>query len=128
MLRLGTQTASMTNHLYSREHESATPPAIGTGATLLHWTDRTACTVTTILEGGIVRVQADHAKALHSGFTDCQTWEHSPNPNGATQHFRYDPKRKEWRAVQLNERGRWVLGNGSHVVFGVRDHFYDPGF
>jgi hypothetical protein len=55
-MKLGSETGSLVNHLMSSR--SNTEPNIGTPATLLSWTDRSAATVTKVFEkngrGGIL--------------------------------------------------------------------------
>ena len=48
-MKLGTQTGSLTNHIYSRAVIGQPNPEIGMGATVLCWTDRHAATITAIL-------------------------------------------------------------------------------
>jgi primosomal protein N' len=48
-MKLGAQTASLTNHLQSRATIGQPEPTVGMGATLLGWTDRYAGTIVEVL-------------------------------------------------------------------------------
>jgi hypothetical protein len=130
-LKLGTQTGSLMNHLMSGGRSI---PAVGDGATLLHWTDREPATVievTTKKSGAIeVAVQEDKYRRVDSnGMSESQEYAYEPNPNGSISRFRLDPE-KGWRALRKNEKGNWVLvkGGGSGVRFGVREKYHDFSF
>jgi hypothetical protein len=131
MLKLGSQTGSLTNHLMSGGKQV---PAVGDGATLLHWSDREPGSVieVAVSKKGVVEVavQADSYKRVDkNGFSESQEYEYSPNPEGSIRHFRLDPV-KGWRALMKSEKGNWVLvpGGGSGVRFGSREKYHDFSF
>ena len=72
--RLGTSTGSLINHLMSGSKDST--PIVGTGCSILHWTDRTACTIIEVSENGkTVVVQEDNAVRTDKlGMTDSQSY------------------------------------------------------
>ena len=115
MLRAGTETGSLMNHLMSG---SARGPVVGEGATLLHWTDRTAATVIRVSPSGKTAwLREDTAiRTDDHGMSDSQAYRYEPNPNG-----------REWR-VSLTKRGWRVMGRGSGVLFGVRRAYHDYSF
>ena len=68
-MKLGSETGSLVNHLMSSS--SNTEPNIGTPATLLSWTDRSAATVTKVFEKNgewcCVRKNEDTGRWVESG-------------------------------------------------------------
>lgn len=127
-MKLGTETNSLTNHLYSRMTIGAPEPTIGMGATLLRWTDRTACTVTAI-EGNIITVTEDEAiRTDDNGMSESQAYDYSPNPNGATYQFRRN-RRGQWVNVVRNDAtGRMVKAGGPGLLIGERCAYHDYSF
>ncbi len=98
-------------------------PEVGQGATIIHWTDRTACTIVWVdSKKREVRVQRDHANRVDNrGMSDAQDYKYSPNPNGELYVF------------TLRKNGKWVakgqgLKNGTRLVIGVRMEYYDFSF
>ena len=63
MMKAGTQTGSLVNHLMSQDTPIA--PEIGMGATILSWTDRNAGTIVKITPKQI-HVQEDNAERTDS--------------------------------------------------------------
>jgi hypothetical protein len=129
MMRPGTDTGSLQNHLYSRMTAGQPTPELGMGATVLAWTDRYAATVTAI-DGAIITVRRDRVRlAGGSTLSECQTWAPVPDPEGARYTFRFDEKRG-WREVRLNDNGRWVLipCGGYGLRIGARLEYRDPSF
>lgn len=124
MLKLGTQTNSLTNHLFS---QSSADPEVGMGATLLHWTDRTACTVIA-WDGKVVTLQEDSATRTDSrGMSDSQDYAYAANPDGVIHYYRKDRKGC-WSRVVANETGRLVQADGADLTIGRRDHYHDFSF
>lgn len=135
-MKLGTQTASLMNHLESRATIGQPEPAVGMGATLLGWTDRYAGTIVEVLpqKNGsvIVKVQHDRSKVVAgSTMSEDQIWEHERDPNGTVECFRRkaDPN-GPWERVVLNElTNRWgKMGSGKGLVLGRRECYRDPCF
>jgi hypothetical protein len=118
--RLGTSTGSLINHLMSGSKDST--PIVGTGCSILHWTDRTACTIIEVSENGkTVVVQEDNAVRTDKlGMTDSQSYEYTPNPNGVKHTY------------TLRRNGKWVAKGesikGTRLMIGARQHFYDYSF
>ncbi len=104
-------------------------PTLGGGATVCHYSDRTACTVIRISPSGkTIWVQEDTAaldgwkpEFIPGGFVGhCvnnsgQTYKYSPNPEGVVHRA---SRRKD---------GRFRTTNGQAVVPG-RHHFHDYNF
>lgn len=123
-MRLGSETGSLVNHL--RTHGIyPTLPAVGDGATVMHWTDRDAATVieVTVSKSGktaVVTVQGDHVKRVDTnGMSESQTYEYAPNPNGGKPSFKFRRVENGWKRVGKN---------GPGVGFGYRDAYHDYSF
>lgn len=125
MMKLGTGTGSLINHLHSR---SASPaPVVGMGITFLHWTDRSCGHVVAVLDGG-KRIEVVGAKV---------TWQPHPSgcpekiepgdPNGPRATYRL--VRGKWRRYVRNPMtNRWNMQNGPTPVLGTCDPYHDPHF
>lgn len=134
MMKLGSQTGSMTNHLYSRMTNGQPKPEVGMGATVLSWSDREGATVVEAYEikGGYeVVVQEDDFKRIDkNGMSECQDYEYTANPNARKLRFRFDDKHRGWREVYVKENGRVCLvkGGGHGLRIGERDKYHDFSF
>lgn len=115
MLKAGTETGSLMNHLMSR---SAGDAEVGMGATILFWTDRHAGTVTYVSPSGLTcQVREDAvARTDSNGMSECQTYEYTPDPDGRLWTFRRGLK--GWRGVN----------KGPGLVLGERRHYHDFSF
>lgn len=98
------------------------------GATLLHWTDRTAATVIA-WDPPILTVREDTAKVVAgSKATGSAVYACSPDPEGREHSFRRD-KTGAWQPVRRNPRtGRWTKIDGPGLIVGHRDEYRDPSF
>lgn len=123
-MKLGSETGSLINNVYSQTVQ--TLPQVGDGATIMHWTDRSAGTVISVdTAKNVVVVQEDTA-TLKEGcdtYGGSQDYDYSPNPNGPTYTFK--PVSRGHRKGQMREGGR---KDGYSVVFGRRDKHRDPSF
>lgn len=116
-----THTGSFINLVQGNSRQQE--PEVGMGATILMWTDRHAATVTEVSKSGKrIVVQEDTARRTDSnGMSDMQSYEFTPNPEGAK------------RAFTLRKNGAWVregepMKGGQRVAIGYRDHYYDYSF
>ncbi len=131
MMKLGTQTGSLINHLYSATSADALTPTVGMAATVLSWTDRSAATVSRVFRIGrdvAVQVQRDTATRTDTnGHSESQTYTYAPNPDAYRDTFRN--VRGLWVAVELNsESGRYrKVGHGG-LLLGTRETYRDPSF
>jgi hypothetical protein len=118
-LTAGTQTGSLMNHIFSGCNMPA--PEIGMGATILHWTDRTACTITAISKSG-KRVEVVEDNAIRT----------DDNGMSDSQSYRYEPGTGSARAFTLRKNGAWVAEGqsmkGTRLAIGARRHYYDYSF
>lgn len=131
-LKLGTQTGSLTNHIYSRMTKGQPEPKVGMGATVLYWTDRHAATITHVTVGRTtthITVQEDTAKRIdQNGLSESQSYEFSPNPEGCAHRFRQG-KDGSWHAYEFNtETKRFNKVEGPGLRIGERDHYHDFSF
>lgn len=128
-MKLGIETASVVNSMMSNSNQAFENIEVGTGATILMWTDRKPATVI-FIDKNVVGVQQDFAERVdNNGMSDCQDWKFSENKKGSVTYFR---KRKDgtFEAVKKNkETGRWVkTGTSEKVRFGKREKFHDFSF
>lgn len=134
MLKIGTQTGSVVNHIYSRSTLNQPKVEVGMGATFLSWTDRNAGTIIEVIGDGIsagtiIVVQQDQAiRTDKNGYSEDQTYEYSRDPNGYTQTFRLN-KKGFWEGITKNsETGRWNKCSNGGVRIGTRESYRDPCF
>lgn len=129
MLNLGTQTASLVNHIQSRAVIGQPEPMLGMACTLLGWTDRYPVTIVVIV-GDMITVQEDASIVIEGSQHDgSAVYTYTPNVNGALKTF----KRKVggmWQAVHFNQATkRWrVVKGGMGLRIGERNRYYDPNF
>jgi hypothetical protein len=127
MLKAGTDTGSLVNHLMSGTTRPA--PGVGMGATILMWTDRKAATVVAVDDGGRrVTVQEDDVRRTDTnGMSESQAYECTPNPNGRRVTFKLG--KRGWREVRFEDATRrWRLAGGHGLALGVRAHYHDFSF
>lgn len=89
---------------------------VGDGATICHWTDRTACTVIGVSPSGkTVTLQADRAiRTDKNGMSDAQTYRYERDPEGHVRKARL-------LGTSRARRAGWYSG-GERVVPGRRAH------
>ena len=132
IMKLGTQTSSIVNHLHSRAVIGQPEPAVGMGATMLLWSDRCACTIINVQQvrgKTIVTVQTDRATVTagssHDGSAE---YSYARNPQGSEHHFRRKNDGR-WQQVVINRQtGRWGKASGRGLRIGERDEYRDPSF
>jgi len=124
MLKLGTQTGSLVNHVLSSYKGVA--PIEGEAATVLMWSDRAPATVTDWdAKMQIVSLRED--KAICTDF-DQQTYTYERNEFGASYNFRRE-KNGSWVQVFFKrDTGRWIKSKGAGLIIGRREKYRDPSF
>lgn len=136
-MRLGTETASVINNLYSRMTIGQPKPVVGMGVTLLSWTDRDAGTIVKVTEFGgskvwgyEIEVTEDDARLIAgSCMSEDQTYEFSPRPDGYRSLYRFNKKSGEWVAGKTNpDTGKFNVSRGRGLRIGERDKYRDPSF
>jgi len=125
MLKLGTETGSLINHVMSRMTAGPDPVA-GDPATVLHWSDRDPATVVHwYAKSQVVELRGDKAKCIDFYKQD---YEFERSDTGPTYHFKRE-KNGSWVQVYLNNAtGRWIKCKGSGLVLGRREKYRDPSF
>lgn len=128
-MRLGSQTASVMNHIMSAGEQVS--PEIGMGITILRWTDRTAATVLELTTTGRWRgkemvIQEDTAiRADKNGMSESQVYSYYPNPEGAKHTVRL--LKAGWKIFE----GKDYTGKNyytSGLGIGYRRHYHDYSF
>ena len=128
-MKLGTQTASLVNHVMANQGAPETI-SIGDPATILGWSDRHPATVIHVFKKGkyfYIEVQQDSAKWVGDvEMSDSQEWEYSRDPNGRTTTWRID---NGFKRVDLSlTTGRYLLSGTGGLIIGRREKFYDYSF
>lgn len=141
MLKLGTQTGSMTNHLMS--HSINSDPVVGMSATLLFWSDRSAATVQEVTRKNgkmLVTVTRDKTRLISgSTMSEDQEYEHISDPSGQVYYFmKYG---EEWCRVyhkQISYDKELDVpifskrfskdSNSTRIMFGHKESYRDPYF
>jgi hypothetical protein len=127
---------SLTNLAMSKNSNNDVPKT-GDGATIIHYSDRTAATVIdvgTYRNATCIAIQEDHAiRTDNNGMSDCQSYEFKRNFEGAIHQVR-------WRKEAKNRKAGWYTfeiiptekGNrtawGNRVSFGFRERYFDYSF
>ena len=136
-MKLGTQTASLINHLHSRGTIGQPTPVVGMGATTLGWTDRRAATIVKVTEFGgskqwafEIEVVLDDAKVISGSCHDgSAVFEYSPRPDGYRDLYRFSKKTQKWVNGYISkETGEFRTGSDGGLLIGQRDHYIDPSF
>jgi len=134
-MKLGTETGSLYNYIYSRAVIGEPKIYLGLGATILGWTDRYPCTIVEIAtkrNGSLdyIVVQEDDAKRIDkNGMSEDQTYEYTRNEDGRTHYYRKD-KKGIWRScIRKGQTGRIVYTRDNRgLTIGERDKYYDFSF
>lgn len=121
-MKLGTQTGSIINHIYSAS--AGAVPEVGAGATILSWTDRYAGTIIEVRSPTDFTVQEDRAiRTDNRGMSEAQEYEYRANPAGRVWHFK--AVSRGYAKGSLREGGR---KDGCGVIVGVRRSYHDFSF
>lgn len=101
----------------------AGPDLIGTGATIIKYSDRDACTIVKVSKSGkSVTTQVDKATRTDgNGMSESQTYSYEAQPTAAC------------RVYTLRSNGRWVLQGesarrGTGLAIGFRAKYHDYNF
>jgi len=137
--KIGKHFGSVNNWIASRTWYGYDQLAIGNGATAYFWSDRHACTVVEVFNRNKKRyvvVQQDHAKRTdRNGFSESQTYEFTPNPQG--RKFISEVIDIETEDGQLgfileprtfNSKTNRFRKEGTRIGLGKRSEYWDPSF
>jgi len=133
-MKVGTQTGSLVNHLYSRMTKGQPTPEIGMGVTLLSYTDRSAGTIVSKFTKGkytYIEVTLDDAKRVDTnGMSEIQEYVYTQRTDAAKYTFRTDAVDGKWQEVYMNsETGRWKnIDGGKGLRIGTRETYHDFSF
>jgi hypothetical protein len=134
-MKLGSETNSLVNHLYSRQTRGQPEPVVGMGATLLSWTDRHAATIVSVEKlaskryGYLIGVCADIAKRVDgNGMSEDQTYEYSPGSQEHVALYASKVGTGEWVSVYRNDKGRLLKHGGGGLRIGSRETYHDFSF
>ena len=123
-MKLGTETGSFFNYLMGN---SMSIPEVGKGATVLHWTDRSAYFVNEVSADG-KEVVIERAKAVRTdnlGMSDCQDYKYERNPQAQPETIRFTYGK--WRRVYINRDGKKET-SPINIIFGTMREYYDFSF
>jgi hypothetical protein len=130
-MRLGTETASLVNHIQSRSVIGQPQPVAGMGVTFLHWTDRSPGTIFRVFTVGkttyIETRDDDYRRTDSNGMSEEQSYKYTTLVNGYKRNFRIGRKGL-WEEVRRNEAGRWVKAGGCGLQIGRRNAYHDFSF
>lgn len=135
MMKLGTETGSLVNHLMSGDGNPK--PVVGMGVTLLSWTDRRPGTVRKVVEIASKRwdyeieVTEDDAKRIdNNGMSESQEYEYSLREDGYRQLFRRERATGAWCEGRISKNsGRFGrIGGRNCIVIGRREKYHDFSF
>ena len=134
-LRIGTETASLINHIHSRATLGQPDPVVGMGVTFLSWTDRSAGTIQSVkdLTSQVwqweIEVTRDSERLVGgSCMSEEQEYEFTQHPDAKRIVYRCRRDGGEWVRHVLNENGRLVINRGNGLRIGQRDAYRDPCF
>jgi hypothetical protein len=116
MMKAGTETGSLINHIYSQGNGPT--PEVGMGCTILRWTDRSAGTVVWVSKTGkTIKVQDDKAiRADTNGMSEAQEYTYERDETAPIRVFRLT--KKGWRGQ----------GGGPGLSLGFRRAYHDYSF
>ena len=127
-MKLGSETGSLVNHLYSQVNTNNVAIEVGMGATVLVWSDRRAATVTSI-DKNIITVQEDTATRIdNNGMSEIQDYQYDRNQNGMTYNFRVKKDGSIEHVTKNATTGRWNKSGGSGLLLGKRMQYRDFSF
>lgn len=101
------------------EHTKNPTPEIGMGATLMHWSDRSAATIVKISPSGktIWLTEDTAVRTDKNGMSESQDYAYTPNPDG-----------RRIKAI-LKPNGTWkVSPGGGGIALGYRRAYHDFSF
>lgn len=143
-MKLGTQTGSVINHLYSRATKGQPTPEVGMGVTLLSWTDRHAGTIQAVTVKGkalILEITEDEANVVKgSTFDGTAEYEYVQRPDSHRYMFRWNDAAGMWEEVgyavkDYTDAGEAILStrlsarkSGRGLRIGQREAYRDPSF
>lgn len=130
MLKLGTETGSVINHLMTCGEQIA--PEINMGVTICMWSDRHTATILEVkkTKKGVIKeivIQRDIEKRTDTnGMSESQEYEYTRNPEGRIQTAHL--LKSGWRILEWKDDKTGRNNYGSSLVIGVREAYFDYSF
>lgn len=125
------QMGSLINHLAANSKHKFEMPKVGDGVTFYSWSDRHAGTVVKIVDEKkmIIAITNDKTTRIDkNGMSESQEYKYETQWEGTPRYFKWDVKKSQWRRVEQNEKGRWVLGSQQTISIGSRMAYHDFSF
>lgn len=135
MLKLGTETGSLVNHLYSQG--TSPKPVVGMGVTLLSWSDRSPGTIRAVRELTSktykyeIEVTEDDAVRIDgNGMSEAQEYEYSVVEDGYRQLFRQERSTGKWYEgrIQSTTKKFKRTSGANCILLGRREKYHDFTF
>lgn len=129
-LRLGSQTGSLANHVWSGPQPIE--PEVDMGCTILKWTDRAAATILEVRktkQGKIkeIVIQEDTATRTDTnGMSESQTYDYTPNPQGTTHTARL--LKGGWKIFEGKDEDSGRNSYSAGILIGYRRAYRDYSF
>lgn len=122
-MKLGSQTGSLFNHMMS---SSNTEPVVGSGATILHYTDRSSYFVDSVSidKKTVIIERASAIRTDDYGMCDIQNYRYERNQNAIPETIRY--RYGNWYKVYKNDN-KTTYGR-INIIFGVMREYHDYSF
>jgi hypothetical protein len=116
-MKLGRDTGSVSNWLMSGSNGQPRPE-VGMGVTLLHWTDRSAGTITRVSPSGkTFWFKVDRAiRTDTNGMSESQQYRFEPDPAAPEQ------------VARLTKNGGYKTTGGPRLRLGQRSAYHDFSF
>ena len=99
-------------------------PEVGMGVTECMWSDRHPYEIIAVKDDRHITIRRLDAKRTdHGGFSECQEYEYTSNPNGVVYNL-YKNKKGMW----VRRVGRNGVDNSSGWYVGRAEEYYDFSF
>lgn len=125
-MKLGKDTGSFFNHLMAN---SMSVPEVGKGATILHWSDRSAYFVNFVSADG-KKVILERAKAVRTdgnGMCDSQQYMYERANSSTAEIVTIVFRHGKWREVSTGWDGKTNY-DPIRIIFGTMQEYYDYSF
>lgn len=122
------QFGSLNNLLLSKVPEPEL--VVGTGATLLSWTDRSPATLIEVNQAKrYIVVQEDKYERIGEvTMSESQQYNYYPDPDGQKYIFRKN-KKNQWVQCHFNPKTKRLVKCGGYVLaIGFRERYFDYSF
>jgi hypothetical protein len=124
--KLGKDTGSFFNYLMAN---SMSVPEVGKGATILHWSDRSAYFVNVVSADGkkVILERAKAVRADGNGMSDSQRYKYERANSSTAEIVTITFRHGKWREVSTGWDGKTNY-NPIRIIFGTMQEYYDYSF